>query len=41
MIILTSQEIAQFRSQLAEYSVALEALDRIENCEGDLEDAAR
>ncbi|HBW58176.1 MAG TPA: hypothetical protein DEF27_10380 [Oscillatoriales bacterium UBA8482] len=40
MIILTSQEIAQFRSQLAEYSVALEALDRIENCEGDLEDAA-
>ncbi|CAD0232155.1 MULTISPECIES: hypothetical protein [Planktothrix] len=40
MIILTSQEIAQFRSRLAEYSVALEALDRIENCEGDLEDAA-
>ncbi len=39
MIILTSQEIAQFRSQLAEYSVALEALDRIEDCEGDLEDA--
>ena len=40
MIILTSQEIAQFRSQLAEYSVALEALDRIEDCEGNIEDAA-
>lgn len=40
MIILTSQEIAQFRSQLAEYPVALEALDRIEDCEGDIEDAA-
>ena len=39
-IILTSQEIAQFRSQLAEYSAALEALDNIEDCEGDLEDAA-
>ncbi|NJK36818.1 MAG: hypothetical protein HC835_01085 [Oscillatoriales cyanobacterium RM2_1_1] len=40
MIILTSQEIAQFRSQLATYPEALEALDQIEDCEGDLEDAA-
>ena len=40
MITLTSQEIAQYRSQLAEYPVALEALDRIEDCEGDIEDAA-
>ncbi len=40
MIILTSQEIAQFRSQLSEYSHALEALDTIEDCEGDIEDAA-
>jgi hypothetical protein len=40
MIILTTQEIAQFRSQLSEYPTALEALDIIEDCEGDLEDAA-
>jgi hypothetical protein len=40
MIILTTQEIAQFRSQLSEYPTALEALDTIEDCEGDLEDAA-
>lgn len=40
MIILTSQEIAQFRSQLSEYPQALEALDTIEDCEGDIEDAA-
>ena len=40
MIILTSQEIAQFRSQLSEYPSALQALDTIEDCEGDLEDAA-
>lgn len=39
-LILSSQEIAKFRSQLAEYSSALEALDIIEDCEGDLEDAA-
>ncbi|AMW26676.1 MULTISPECIES: hypothetical protein [Oscillatoriales] len=39
-LILTSQEIAQFRSQLAEYSSALQALDMIEDCEGDIEDAA-
>lgn len=39
-MIITSQEIAQFRSQLADYSEALKALDIIEDCEGDIEDAA-
>ncbi|MFN6570040.1 hypothetical protein [Dendronalium sp. ChiSLP03b] len=37
---VTSQEIALFRSQLADDSIAMEALDLIEDCEGDLEDAA-
>lgn len=37
---ITTQEIAQFRSQLADDSQAMEALDLIEDCEGDLEDAA-
>lgn len=37
---LTTQEIAQFRSILASYNEALQALDMIEDCEGDLEDAA-
>jgi hypothetical protein len=37
---VTSQEIAQFRSHLAEDPQAMEALDLIEDCEGDLEDAA-
>jgi hypothetical protein len=40
MISLTSQEIAQYRSQLSDYTEALVALDEIEDCEGDLEDAA-
>ncbi|WP_293131426.1 hypothetical protein [Microcoleus sp. bin38.metabat.b11b12b14.051] len=40
MVIITSQEIAQFRSQLAEYPAALKALDEIEDCEGNIEDAA-
>lgn len=40
MIIVTSQEIAQYRSQLANNAAALKALDEIEDCEGDLEDAA-
>ncbi|WP_341530559.1 hypothetical protein WKK05_15555 [Nostoc sp. UHCC 0302] len=40
MTTVTSKEIAQFRSQLAEDSVALEVLDLIEDCDGDLEDAA-
>ena len=37
---ITTQEIAQFRSILASYNEALQALDAIEDCEGDLEDAA-
>jgi hypothetical protein len=37
---VTSKEIAQFRSQLADDLIALEALDLIEDCDGDLEDAA-
>ncbi|MFN6481681.1 MULTISPECIES: hypothetical protein [unclassified Nostoc] len=37
---VTSQEIAQFRSQLAEDPSDMEALDLIEDCDGDLEDAA-
>lgn len=39
-IVLTFQEIAQWRSQLFAYTEALQALDEIENCDGDLEDAA-
>ncbi|MEA5553815.1 hypothetical protein VB713_23025 [Anabaena cylindrica UHCC 0172] len=37
---VTSKEIAQFRSQLVDDPQAMEALDLIEDCEGDLEDAA-
>ncbi|HLO85597.1 MAG TPA: hypothetical protein VK203_11420 [Nostocaceae cyanobacterium] len=37
---VTSQELAQFRSHLADDPQAMEALDLIEDCEGDLEDAA-
>ncbi|MCP2728702.1 hypothetical protein [Limnofasciculus baicalensis] len=40
MMIVTAEEIAQYRAQLADYPEALEALDVIEKCEGDLEDAA-
>ena len=40
MITITLAEIAQYRSQLAENSAAQQALDMIEDCEGDLEDAA-
>ncbi|WP_315787014.1 hypothetical protein [Fischerella sp. JS2] len=36
---VTAQEIAQFRSQLAENPTVMEALDVIEDCDGDLEDA--
>lgn len=39
-MIISSQEIAQYRSQLADSTIALQALDMIEDCEGDLEDAA-
>ncbi|HLP88647.1 MAG TPA: hypothetical protein VK184_08680 [Nostocaceae cyanobacterium] len=37
---VTSQEIAKFRSCLADDPQAMEALDLIEDCDGDLEDAA-
>lgn len=37
---VTAKEIAQFRSQLADDPIAMESLDLIEDCEGDLEDAA-
>ncbi|MEA5502171.1 hypothetical protein VB735_03415 [Halotia wernerae UHCC 0503] len=37
---VTSREIALFRSQLTDDPVAMEALDLIEDCDGDLEDAA-
>ncbi|MBD2355270.1 hypothetical protein H6G41_11680 [Tolypothrix sp. FACHB-123] len=40
MTIVTSQEIAQFRSIFTENPTAMEVLDLIEDCEGDLEDAA-
>ncbi|MDH6089728.1 hypothetical protein [Umezakia ovalisporum] len=40
MTTVTSHEIALFRSQLADDPTAMEALDLIEDCDGDLEDAA-
>ncbi|MFM7440111.1 MAG: hypothetical protein ACKO2V_16200 [Snowella sp.] len=40
MLFLTSQEIAQYRSQLALFPDALLALDCIEDCEGNIEGAA-
>lgn len=40
MINLTTQEVAEYRSQLAMYEEALMALDEIEDCEGNIEDAA-
>ncbi|MBD1835075.1 hypothetical protein H6F61_20860 [Cyanobacteria bacterium FACHB-472] len=40
MTIVTSEDIAKFRSDLADYPDALISLDVIEDCEGDLEDAA-
>lgn len=39
MLSLTFQEITQYRSQLADYPEAVVALNEIEKCEGDLEDA--
>lgn len=36
---VTSEEIAQYRAELADYPQALEALNVIEKCEGNLEDA--
>lgn len=40
MILLTPAEITQLRSGLADYPHALEALQEIEDCDGDVEDAA-
>lgn len=40
MIIISPEELAQYRSQVSSNEVALKALDMIEDCEGDLEDAA-
>jgi hypothetical protein len=37
---VTLEEIARYRSALAENDAAMEALDILEDCEGDLEDAA-
>lgn len=40
MIILTSEEITRLKSSFAEMPVVLEALREIEDCDGDVEDAA-
>lgn len=40
MTIISSQEIEAYRAQLAAFPGALKALEVIEDCEGDLEDAA-
>jgi hypothetical protein len=40
MMIVTPEEIEQYRAELADDPFALRALDMIEDCEGDLEDAA-
>jgi hypothetical protein len=40
MTLVTPEEIAQFRSEVSAYSQAQQGLDVIEDCEGDLEDAA-
>ena len=40
MTTVTTEEIANFRSTFADYPQALQALDLISDCDGDLEDAA-
>ena len=40
MIILTPEEILLYQTRLADYPQALKALIEIEDCEGDIEDAA-
>jgi hypothetical protein len=40
MLTITLTEIDQYRSRLTEYPAALQALQAIAECEGDLEDAA-
>jgi len=37
---LSAEDIAQYRAQLSDNALALQALDMIEDCEGNLEDAA-
>ena len=40
MIALMPEEITQLRARLADYPEALETLQEIEDCDGDVEDAA-
>jgi hypothetical protein len=40
MIIVTREEVEQYRTELADEASALSALDMLEDCEGNLEDAA-
>ena len=40
MTALTPEEIAQLRAHLANHPQAIEALQEIEDCDGDIEDAA-
>ena len=40
MIALTPEEIDQLRTRLADYPKAIDALQEIDDCDGDLEDAA-
>ena len=40
MTTVASEEITKFRLELENYPPAIKALDMIEDCEGDLEDAA-
>lgn len=40
MISLTPEEITQLKNRLADYPDATDALQEIEDCDGDLEDAA-
>lgn len=40
MITVTSVEIVEYRAELASNPLALEALSMIEDCEGDVDDAA-
>ncbi|MFK8183572.1 MAG: hypothetical protein AB8B99_09365 [Phormidesmis sp.] len=40
MIALTPEDIAQLKARLGDYPKALDALQEIEDCDGDIEDAA-
>lgn len=40
MLTITADQIEQWRSELADYPEVLRSLDAIEDCEGDVEDAA-